>query len=83
METTVTRKNMVTIPASLGRRYSITPGCKLAWEPVEGSEEEIRVRIIPRRGDQARRLLGAGRAYSPDRDAVADLVAERVREDKG
>jgi len=83
METTVTRKNMVTIPASLGRRYSITPGCKLAWEPVEGSEGEIRVRVIPRRGDQARKLLGAGKVYSPDRDAVADLIAERVRDDQG
>jgi hypothetical protein len=32
------------------------------------------------RGELARRLLGAGRKISPDRDAVAELVAERVTE---
>jgi bifunctional DNA-binding transcriptional regulator/antitoxin component of YhaV-PrlF toxin-antitoxin module len=80
MITTVTQKNMVTVPAELGRLFSITPGCKLDWQPVSGSDE-IRVRVIPRRGDQARRLLGAGKKFSPARDAVAELVAERTRED--
>lgn len=55
MITTVTQKNVVTIPAEVGRK-------------------------IPDRGEQARRLLGAGRKFSPDRDAVADLVAERAAE---
>jgi bifunctional DNA-binding transcriptional regulator/antitoxin component of YhaV-PrlF toxin-antitoxin module len=77
METTVTRKNMVTIPAELGRRFAITAGCKLAWDPVKGSTEEIRVRVIPRRGDRARKLRGAGKLNSPQRDGVAELVAER------
>ena len=80
MQTTVTRKNMVTIPAALGRQFAITPGCKLDWDAVEGGTAEIRVRVIPRRGDQAQRLLGAGRAFSPTRDAVAELIAERVVE---
>jgi bifunctional DNA-binding transcriptional regulator/antitoxin component of YhaV-PrlF toxin-antitoxin module len=80
MQTTVTQKNMVTIPADLGRRFGIVPGCKLDWEPVEGSEEEIRVRVIPKRGDLARRLMGKGRAWSPERNAVAELVAERAAE---
>ena len=71
---------MVTIPAELGRQFTITPGCKLAWAPVVGSTEEIRVRVIPRRGDLARRLRGAGKVYSPERDAVAELVAERLME---
>lgn len=35
---------------------------------------------FPCRGDLARRLLGAGRKFSPDRDAVSELVAERVDE---
>jgi serine/threonine protein kinase len=37
-------------------------------------------RVIFDRGERARRLLGAGRKFSPNRDAVADLVAERTAE---
>jgi len=59
MITTVTQKNMVTIPAEVGRKLGIRPGWKLDWQPVEG-KEEILVRVIPDRGEQARRLLGAG-----------------------
>jgi hypothetical protein len=40
-------------------------------------KDEIIVRVIPARGALARQLLGAGRRFSPDRDAVAELVAER------
>lgn len=79
MITTVTRKNMVTIPAEVGRKLGIKPGWKLDWQPVEG-REEILVRVIPDRGELARRLLGAGRKFSPNRDAVAELVAERSAE---
>lgn len=82
MQTTVTTKNMVTIPAELSRRLSITPGCRLDWEPVEGSDVEIRVRVIPKRGDLGRRLMGSGAHWSPERDAVAELVAERAEEDR-
>lgn len=38
------------------------------------------VRVIPDRGERARRLLGAGRKFSPERDAVSELVAERTAE---
>jgi AbrB family looped-hinge helix DNA binding protein len=79
MITTVTQKNMVTIPAEVGRKMGIRPGWKLDWQPVEG-KEEILVRVIPDRGELARRLLGAGRKFSPDRDAVAELVVERAAE---
>jgi AbrB family looped-hinge helix DNA binding protein len=79
MITTVTQKNMVTIPAEVGRKFGIKPGWKLDWQPVEG-REEILVRVIPDRGVLARRLLGAGHKLSPDRDAVAELVAERSAE---
>lgn len=58
MATTVTQKNMVTIP-------------------IEG-RDEILVRVISDRGERARRLLGSGRKFSPDRDAVAELVTERA-----
>lgn len=79
MVTTVTQKNMVTIPAEVGRKMGIKPGWKLDWQPVEG-REEILVRVIPDRGELARRLVGAGRRFSPGRDAVDELVAERAAE---
>jgi bifunctional DNA-binding transcriptional regulator/antitoxin component of YhaV-PrlF toxin-antitoxin module len=81
MKTTVTTKNMVTIPAELSRRHSVTPGCKLDWESV--SDSEIRVRVIPKRGELARRLMGRGRKFlRPGADPVRDLIEERVREDE-
>jgi len=46
---------------------------------VEG-EEQILVRVIPDRGELARRLLGAGREFAPERDAVAELLRERAAE---
>ena len=83
MITTMTRKNTVTIPAEIGRRFGIKPGFRLEWQPVEGTVEgtdEILVRVLPDRGELARRLLGAGRQFSPERDAVAELIAERTAE---
>ena len=79
MITTVTQKNMVAIPAEVARRFGIKPGWKLDWQPVEGTNEII-VRVIPDRGERARQLLGTGRKFSPDRDAVAELIAEREAE---
>lgn len=79
MRTTVTEKNMVTIPAEVARRFGIKPGWKLDWQPVEGKNEII-VKVIPDRGERARQLLGAGRKFFPDRDAVAELIAEREAE---
>lgn len=77
MITTVTQKNMVTIPAEVARRYGIRPGFRLAWQ-AQPDSDEIVVRVIPDRREMARRLLGAGRRFGPDRDAVAELVAERA-----
>ena len=51
----------------------------MEWEPIEG-REEMRVRVIPKRGELARRLMGAGRRIGRGRDAVAELVAERAKE---
>jgi len=79
MTTTVSRENTVTIPSEVGRKLGITPGSRLDWQPVEG-KDEILVRIIPDRGRLARRLLGAGQRLSPERDAVAELVADRAAE---
>jgi bifunctional DNA-binding transcriptional regulator/antitoxin component of YhaV-PrlF toxin-antitoxin module len=79
MITIVTRKNMVTIPEEVGQKLGIKPGWRLDWQLVEG-RDEILVRVLPDRGERARRLLGSCRNLSPDRDAVAELVAERAAE---
>lgn len=82
MKTTVTTKNMITIPAELSRQLGITPGCRLDWRVVEGCSGEIRVRVIPKRGDLARQLMGSARKWSPQRDAVRELIEERARENR-
>ena len=79
MITTVTKKNMVTIPAKVSRKYGIKPGWKLDWQPLENGEE-ILVRPIPDRAELARRLLGSGSKFGAGRDSVAELVAEREQE---
>jgi bifunctional DNA-binding transcriptional regulator/antitoxin component of YhaV-PrlF toxin-antitoxin module len=79
MITTVTMKNTVSIPAAVGRQFGIKPGWLLDWQPVEG-KDEILVRVVPDRAERARRLLGSCRQFSPERDAVAELVAERAAE---
>lgn len=79
MITTVTQKNMITIPAEVGRHFGIKPGYRLDWQVMEG-RDEILVRVIPDRAELARRLLGAGRRFAPERDAVAELIAEREAE---
>ena len=79
MITTVSDKNMITIPAELARSYGIKSGDRLDWQAAEETDEII-VRVIPNRGELARRLLGAGRRISPERDSVAELIAEREQE---
>ncbi len=82
MQTTVTSKNMVTIPAVLSRKMGIRPGCRLEWqEPKEGSDE-VRVRVLPTRGELARRLKGRWKPLAKGRDVIAELIEERVQEDQ-
>jgi bifunctional DNA-binding transcriptional regulator/antitoxin component of YhaV-PrlF toxin-antitoxin module len=83
MQTTVTTKNMVTIPAELSRKMGITPGCRLDWqEPQEGSDEVL-VRVLPTRGELARRIKGRWKHLASGRDVIAELIEERVLEDHG
>lgn len=82
MKTTVTTKNMVTIPAELSRKLGITPGCRIDWQESDEGENEIRAKVIPTRAELARRLKGSGRKWSPERDAIQELIEERVREDE-
>jgi bifunctional DNA-binding transcriptional regulator/antitoxin component of YhaV-PrlF toxin-antitoxin module len=80
MESTVTTKNMTSIPQALARRLGIKPGWKLDWQ--EGDKaDEIKVRVIPDRAERGRRLMGAGMSLYPGHSAVDDLVAEREQEE--
>jgi len=80
MTTTVTGKNMVSIPRALADRYGIVPGWKLDWTPGDEPDTLV-VRLVPDRASLSRRLRGAGRALSPAGDPVADLVAEREQDE--
>lgn len=77
MITTVTSKNMVTVPAEIGRQLGIKPGCRLDWSIAKNQPEMLTVKVIPTRGELARRLCGIGRKYFPKRDLVAELMRER------
>jgi bifunctional DNA-binding transcriptional regulator/antitoxin component of YhaV-PrlF toxin-antitoxin module len=79
MESTVTTKNMVSIPQALSRHFGIEPGWKLDWKPGKGPDEII-VKVIPDRAERGRRLMGRGAYITPGQDAVAGLVAERQAE---
>lgn len=78
MITTITQKNMVTVPAKIAQQYGIKPGYRLEWIAMD--DGQILVRVIPDRRELSRRMLGKGRALAPKRDAVAELVEERARE---
>jgi bifunctional DNA-binding transcriptional regulator/antitoxin component of YhaV-PrlF toxin-antitoxin module len=78
MITTVTGKNQITIPAELAR--DITPGTRLDW--AKGTEGVLIVKIIPNRGELARRLAGRGKRYlRQGSNPIRDLVKDRARED--
>jgi len=81
MESTVTTKNMTSIPASISRSIGIRPGWKLDWNLGNGPDELL-VKVIPDRAEQARRLFGQGKKRGTGRGAVADLVRERDEEDR-
>jgi len=79
MTTTVTTKNMVSIPVELARMLGIKPGYTFDWSPTDRPEEII-VRVVPDRKALSRRLMGAGAMSSPGRSAVAELVQERAED---
>jgi bifunctional DNA-binding transcriptional regulator/antitoxin component of YhaV-PrlF toxin-antitoxin module len=79
MTTTVTTKNMVSIPVDLARMFGIKPGYTFDWSPT-GRPEEIIVRVVPDRQALSRRLMGAGAVFSPSRTAVSELVQERAED---
>jgi AbrB family looped-hinge helix DNA binding protein len=81
MITTVTTKNMISIPAEIGRRMGIKPGFRLDWEVAEDRPETLTARVIPDRGALAARLFGKGKGLAAGRDVIAELIREREKED--
>lgn len=82
MTTIVTGKNQITIPAEVARKLGIHRGSRLEWEIATGRRQAV-LKVQPSRGELARALLGAGRKYlKPGDDPIAELIAERVRDDE-
>jgi bifunctional DNA-binding transcriptional regulator/antitoxin component of YhaV-PrlF toxin-antitoxin module len=82
MITKVTGKNQVTIPVTVAAKLTIHRGSRLDWH-VSDDGRSVEVRVLPTRGEVARTLWGAGKAQgSPDSDAVAVLIKQRVRDDE-
>jgi bifunctional DNA-binding transcriptional regulator/antitoxin component of YhaV-PrlF toxin-antitoxin module len=79
MISTVTTKNMVSIPQAISRQLGIKPGWKLDWVGCE-TPDEILVRVIPDRAEAGRRLMGQGKGLATGRDSVSELVAKREEE---
>lgn len=79
MITSVTMKNMVSIPTAIYRRFGIKPGWKL--DRSDGAApDRIVVRVIPDRAESGRRLAGAGKHLAPGVDSAAALAADRDKE---
>ena len=79
MITTVTSKNMISIPIEVYRQLGIKPEFRLDWQAVDG-RDEILVRVLPTRGELARRLQGSGYKFSPHIDAIVELIKEREQD---
>jgi bifunctional DNA-binding transcriptional regulator/antitoxin component of YhaV-PrlF toxin-antitoxin module len=79
MESTVTTKNMISIPVAVARKMGIRPGWKLEW--VFGDKpDELKVKVIPDRIEMAKRLFGKGENLARGRDVLAELIREREEE---
>ena len=84
MSTTLTGKNQVTIPAELVREMGLEQGAKLEW--LKGDLPGV---IIIKVQPSVRQLLKRAREIGaqmkkehPDWDPIAELMAEREREDR-
>ncbi len=79
MESTVTTKNMTSIPVAVARKTGIRPGWKLEW--ILGDKpDELTVKVIPDRTEMAKRLFGKGENLAHGRDVLAELIREREEE---
>ena len=81
MITTVTGKNQITIPAKLARKLGIQPGQRIDWSI--GEDGVLKAKILPSRSELAQQAAGMGREWlEPDVNPIADLIDERMKDDK-
>lgn len=81
MITTVTGKSQVTIPAKLANQLDIQPGTQIEWSIRE--DGVLLARLLPRRGQLARKAFGMGRAWlKAGVDPIVELIQERSCADK-
>ena len=81
MITTVTGKNLVSVPVKIARSLGIEPGTRLEWEATD-DPSVMSVRIHPTRAALARQLQGVLAPHVRSRtDLIADLDKERANED--
>jgi AbrB family looped-hinge helix DNA binding protein len=80
MQSTVTGRNQISIPAKLARKMGIHRGSRLVWE--ETSEpDRLLVRVLPDRNELVERISGSGRRWlRPGADPVGELLRERANE---
>ena len=82
MITRVTGKNQVTIPMTVAEQLAIHRGSRLDWRVLDDGQS-VEVRVLPTRGEMARKLWGAGSKLArPGLDAVAVLIKQRTRDDQ-
>jgi AbrB family looped-hinge helix DNA binding protein len=79
MQTTITGKNQVTLPAKLVRELGWKPGTRLDWHKLD--DNAIVARPLPTRGEIARRAFGLARAR-PGVDPIEDLQLIQEQEDR-
>lgn len=79
MKSTVTTKNMISIPIAVARKTGIRPGWKLDW--ILGDKpDELTVKVIPDRTEMVKRLFGKGENLAHGRDVLAELIRDREEE---
>jgi len=82
MITQVKDRNIVAIPDSLVARHGIKPGSHLDWQATD-KPDVLSVRVLPDYLALASSLMGAGGKHLPPKsDPIADLIQERVTEDR-
>lgn len=80
MQTTVTGKNQITIPAELVRKHHIEPGARFDWQET-GREGELRIRILPGPRETLRAVREIGQRYAAKAPDAARILAELREQD--
>ena len=78
MNSTITGKNQVTLPARLVRELGWKAGTRLDWQRLD--DNSLVATPLPSRGEVARRVMGLARA-KPGSDPIADLQRSQEEED--